>query len=356
MVITFRLKILVFFLVLEILASSIFFILSQTRFETVETGSFVPELIDWQEVSLPAVWSPRDSHTLVEYDNKLWLMGGLNGNSFVIDEGIVEYWKAPHFNDVWSSDDGVNWDLITEDAPWGKRRSTTAIAFLDRIWLMGGWGPKIGLRNDIWYSQDGLNWTQAAAHAAWPAREGHQLVVFKNKLWLMGGVNYDKQEVKNDVWYSDDGVNWSQAVKVAPWSGRWDHAVTVFQDKLWLIGGMDLNDGVFSDVWTSEDGINWNLVTDKPLWQSRQGHEILAFQDKLWLVGRFNDKENGGENDIWFSKDGLQWKRTNSNPAWLGREDSAATVFNGQIWLLGGMDKNWTWRNDIWHTVNEKIR
>ena len=355
MVTSFRLKILLSILVAEITMGIAFFLFNPFLNKEIiyDAGpSFIPELLTWQENGLPAPWSPRDSHALVEYNGKLWLMAGLNANGFVIRKGAVEYWKAPHFSDVWNSRNGLIWNLVTEAAPWGKRRSAAAIDFQNKIWLMGGWGPKIGLKSDVWNSEDGLNWKRAVSAAAWPAREGHQVISFNDKLWLMGGVDYDSRETKNDVWYSSDGINWTQATAAAPWSGRWDHAVTVFQGKLWLIGGMDLNDGGFKDGWSSEDGSNWTMVTDNPPWQARQGHEILVFQDKLWLMGRFNDVENGGENDIWFSEDGLTWKKTNNNPEWFGREDSTAVVFKDAIWLMGGMDKNWTWRNDIWYSKN----
>lgn len=216
---------------------------------------------------------------------------------------------------------------------------------------MGGWGPQVGYRNDIWNTDNGVNWTQAAVNAAWPAREGHSLIVFKDKLWLIGGVNYDKRETKNDIWYSEDGINWLEATSSAAWSPRWDHAITVFKDKLWLAGGMDLSDNIFKDVWSSEDGKNWQLVTDNPPWQQRQGHNLLVYRDKLWVIGRLDDETNGGVNDVWYSEDGIGWTKTKNDPDWLGREDSAAAVFKDEIWIMGGMDANWSWKNDIWKSI-----
>ena len=313
---------------------------------------FNPALLDWQEVTSTIPWSERDSHALVVYQDKMWVMGGLDANGFVVKKDTVEYWLAPHFSDVWTSDNGVDWKLVAAESLWGDRRSIQVVAFKDKMWLMAGWGPVVGYQNDIWYSQEGLNWVKATPSAAWPAREGHSLIVFKDKMWLIGGVNYDKREMKNDVWYSEDGTNWFEATSSAPWSPRWDQAVTVFKDKLWLIGGMDLNGNIFKDVWSSEDGQRWQLATDNPPWQARQGHNILAFQDRLWIIGRLNDASNGGANDIWFSEDGVNWTKTKNNPAWLGREDSAAVIFKDKIWVMGGMDANLDWRNDIWYSIN----
>ncbi len=104
---------------------------------------------------------------------------------------------------------------------------------------MGGWRNKWGeTKNDVWYSEDGINWNIALASASWSPREGHSVFVFKDKIWVIGGVDFLKRKSFNDVWYSEDGVHWVEAVSEASWSPRYDQTVTVFQDKLWLIGGL----------------------------------------------------------------------------------------------------------------------
>jgi len=310
---------------------------------------FDPVLLDWEEVSSTVPWPPRDSHSVVVYQNKLWLMGGLNGNDFVTKPGVVRYGEAPHFSDIWVSEDGIDWNLVTDGAPWGERRSIQSVIFQDKILVIPGWGPWTGTKNDIWSSEDGVHWNLINANPNFPPREGHQLIVFKDKLWLIGGVNYDKSEVKNDAWSSEDGINWSEVTSSAPWRPRWDHEVVLFKDELWLIGGMDLNDNVFSEIWSSEDGENWFLVTDSPPWLARQGHETIVFKDRIWILGRLDEEsQGGGKNDVWFSEDGVNWEKTKKDPPWEGREDHTAAVFQGKIWIFGGMTAEWVWKNDIW--------
>jgi hypothetical protein len=36
---------------------------------------FNTNLLSWQEVKSPIPWSPRDSHAVVVYQDKMWLMG-----------------------------------------------------------------------------------------------------------------------------------------------------------------------------------------------------------------------------------------------------------------------------------------
>ena len=303
--------------------------------------------LDWSEALAEAPWEPRDSGEAFVFQDKIWIMGGLNGNASVRQDSVVEYWLAPHFNDLWNSVDGVHWTKVASSNAWTPRRSLSVVFFNGMLWMMGGWSPETGYTNDIWNSTDGVNWTKVVTNAPWPAREGQLVEVFQNKLWLMGGVNYDERQTKNDVWYSENGITWTR-VETIPWVSRWDHATAVFDGKMYLVGGMNLNQEVFDDVWVTEDGITWTLITDNPPWEARQGHALESYQGKLWLIGRLNDAESGGVNDVWYSNDGIAWYKTLHNPRWAGREDFFSAVFNDTLLVFGGMDASWTWRNDVW--------
>jgi leucine-zipper-like transcriptional regulator 1 len=319
-----------------------------------EAETFNPAVLAWQEATSSAIWPARDSHAVVVFKNKIWLTGGLNGDANVLAPNAVEYWNSLYFKDIWSSENGLDWTLVATNTPWSNRRSIQIVEFKNKLWLMGGWGPYINYKNDIWASEDGINWTKATTSAAWPAREGHILLAFQDKMWLIGGVRYDKKKTFNDVWYSQDGINWQMATDSAAWTSRWDHAMAVFDGKMWLTGGMDLKDKIFNDVWYSQDGINWQMATDSAAWTSRQGHNLLVYKNYLWILGRFNDKINDGANDVWYSKDGFIWQKTEKDPGWLGREDSGAVIFNDKMWILGGMNSKWQWTNDIWYSTTTK--
>lgn len=307
-----------------------------------------PSTLTWSVATSSAEWQPRDSAASFVFQNKIWTMGGLNGNKEVSPNHTVEYWESPHFNDIWSSEDGTTWKLESPHAQWAVRRSMSVVFFQDKLWMFGGWSPITGYTSDIWQSVDGVNWSKVVTKASWQPREGQTAEVFQNKIWMMGGVNYDARKLKNDVWYSEDGLTWHEATSTIPWSPRWDHAVTVFDNKLFLSGGMNLTKETFKDVWSSSDGITWELITDSPPWQERQGHGLVAFHDNLWSIGRLNDTESGGMNDVWYSKDGATWNKTAQDPLWMGREDHSVILFKNKIFVFGGMGSDWKWRNDVW--------
>lgn len=313
-------------------------------------ASFDPKNLIWSQIAAVAPWQPRDSGEAFVFQNKIWLIGGLNGNGVVVKKEnsyAIDYWKAPHFADIWNTENGLDWNLVTSSAPWGPRRSMSVAFFANKLWLMGGWSPIFGYTNDIWNSVDGIHWEKVVANADFPPAEGQSLVVFKNKIWKIGGVNYDEHKAKNDVWYSEDGFRWFKVENI-PWEPRWDHSVEIFNGKLFLVGGMDLEGKIFNDVWVSDDGINWLIVTKNAPWAPRQGHVLKTYKGKLWLIGRLNDSKSGGQNDVWYSDDGINWQKTAIDPFWSGREDFFSVVFKNKIWVFGGMDRNWQWKNDIW--------
>lgn len=314
---------------------------------------FDPKMLTWNLATSSAPWETRDSGDSFVFNDKIWTMGGLDGNTKVQADNKVIYWEAPHFNDIWSTEDGVNWKLESEHAAWPPRRSMTVVEFKGKLWMFGGWSPISGYQSEIWQSDDGVNWTKVVSKAAWPAREGHTAEIFGGKIWLFGGVNYDKHETKNDVWYSEDGINWEEATTTIPWSTRWDHATTVFNGKIYLAGGMDLKRGVFNDVWSSSDGMNWEKVTDNAPWLPRQGHALVVFHDRMWIIGRLNDKESGGTNDIWYTSDGINWEKTETDPPWMGREDHSVLVYKDKIFVFEGMGSDWRWHNDVWVAASQ---
>ncbi|MDP3948417.1 MAG: serine hydrolase [bacterium] len=323
----------------------------RTKLRTTERQpkQFDPKLLSWKLAASSAEWEARDSGVSFVFRDKIWTMGGLDGDAKVQADNKVIYWEAPHFNDIWTTEDGANWKLEKEKADWPPRRSMSVVYFKDRLWMFAGWSPISGYQSDIWQSDDGINWTKVVSETAWPAREGQTAEVFQDKIWLFGGVNYDEHETKNDVWYSEDGINWEQATTTIPWSTRWDHATTVFNGKIFLTGGMNLSGRTFKDVWSSSDGLNWELVNAAPPWLERQGHSLVVFHDKLWTIGRLNNRETGDEvNDVWYTENGVNWQKTETDPPWLGREDHSALVYKGKIFVFGGMGADWRWHNDVW--------
>ncbi|MFZ4101665.1 MAG: hypothetical protein ACOYKR_06895, partial [Sphingobacterium thalpophilum] len=161
----------------------------------------------WIQETPNAAWQARDSQAELVYKNKLWIFGGWFNSH-----------EAPP-RDVWSSSDGKIWKNHTNSAPWIHSDLSMSITFKNKMFMMGGWynGRLKGhsASNKVWTSKDGINWKLETNQAAWSPRIAATVVEFKGKLWLLGGIeNYyfgDQTSLKNDVWYTLNGRDWNLA-------------------------------------------------------------------------------------------------------------------------------------------------
>lgn len=111
---------------------------------------------------------------------------------------------------------------------------------------MGGWDGTNRL-NDVWASEDGVNWVEITASANWEARNQQFAVVFDNKMWIGAG---STTIIEQDAWYSSNGLQWFETAPNTIWDARAYPSSYVLNDKLWIFGGWT---GAHSDdVWSIE--------------------------------------------------------------------------------------------------------
>jgi hypothetical protein len=203
------------------------------------------------------------------------------------------------FSDVWRSEDGQSWQLMTEAAGWEPRAGLTSVIFEGEIYVFGGsqnddsaiiGGPPVRIYfNDVWKSSDGMSWEQVTANAPWEPRAGAAAVVKDGYIYLLGGeegflcqpVPSCQPPYFNDVWRTQDGANWELVTQSATWSPRPGHQALVLYDHIYLFGGFgqssDPSDPFGAanpmDVWISEDGASWELVSMSP-WNAVSAEEI----------------------------------------------------------------------------------
>ena len=287
----------------------------------------------WVRVTEQAPWQPRDSQGEVAYRDRLWIFGGWF-NSF-----------KPAPRDVWSSNDGADWQLVQETAPWKHSDLPMSLVLNDRMWFMGGWYngrlPGHSASNQVWSSTDGVEWDVATENAGWTPRIAAGSVVFKDRMWILGGTeNYffgDEKSLRNDVWSSADGKTWELATDSAGWCPRAYHQAVVLGGKIWVMGGGNYLPDHFAlnDVWCSEDGVHWTEVTNAAPWGARLWFSAVVYRDRMWVLGGWaKDPDNFG--DVWFSADGKNWSQFSSDPVWKSRHEHSAFVHRDAIWVAGG--------------------
>ncbi len=200
--------------------------------------------VKWSLVTPNAGWSPRLAPGFVVFKGRMWVLGGTSDFYNNNDSTL--------FNDVWSSSDGKEWKLELANAPWSKRTHGQAVVFENKIWIIGGGSraPKPIATNDVWCSEDGVNWTRVTASAEWDPRLWFSTVVYRDRMWVIGGWS-DRNHNFGDVWYSKDGKYWTELKSDVIWSPRHEHSAFVFKDKLWVAAGAAEPSYILnSEVWS----------------------------------------------------------------------------------------------------------
>ncbi len=196
----------------------------------------------WKLATATPGWTPRAAAATVVFKDKMLVLGGTE-NYYFGDSTSLK-------NDVWATSDGKKWDQLTEKAPWSPRAYHQAVVLKDRIYVMGGgnYVPDYHATHDVWSSADGVHWELETAHAPWHERLWFSSVVYRDRIWVIGGWSNNPYKNWSDVWYSENGKDWHQLQTGPAWKERHELSAFVFQDKLWVAGGMV--PPLVNDVWS----------------------------------------------------------------------------------------------------------
>ncbi len=206
------------------------------------------------------------------------------------------------FNDVWSSTDGIEWEQLTASAPWSARAGLSAEVYDDHIYVMGGsqnddssiigaGGPQREYFNDVWRSSDGVEWELMTDAAPWEPRAGGVVVTREDGLYLLGGEDGFTCEPLpdceapyfNDVWRTTNGADWELVTNDAAWSPRPGHICELVGDDFVCFGGFGLTENPM-DIWASADGADWQSLEAIP-WDATTPQQMRYDFDGLSIAG-----------------------------------------------------------------------
>jgi hypothetical protein len=185
--------------------------------------------INWTQQTDSAKWAGRAGLSAIVFKGEIYVMGG----SFNDDPAVI---GGPptrvYFNDVYKSADGKTWELVTDSASWAPRAGAALAVKDGKLFLFGGEDGFTcipGLRcppyyNDVWSTRDGKNWQLVTEEADWPSRPGHRVEVVYNQFVLFGGFGLSTDPADPflpsnpmDIWISKKGDDWSK-ISESPWN------------------------------------------------------------------------------------------------------------------------------------------
>ena len=249
----------------------------------------------------------------LSHNGRLYVLGGIDGN---------------YENDVRSSADGKNWRWETYNAGWARRDGHQAVSHNGRLYVLGGYVPSgysNPFRSDVWSSADGENWMLETNNAEWRRREGHQALSHNGRLYVLGGWSGDGPP-RSDVWSSVDGKNWRWETYNAGWARRDGHQAVSHNGRLYVLSGNG------DDVWSSADGKSWVLEANNAEWfTGGLEYQALSHNGRLYVLGVRADNDKSG---VWSSVDGKNWMQ---EAAWdlYANSDLQAVVFPSALALFG---------------------
>lgn len=288
-------------------------------------------------------------------------------------------------SEVWSSSDGIEWELECQAAPWEGRHCAGYCIHEGMMWIVGGDANQGHYQPDVWCSVDGRKWDQVCHSAPWCARNGRiaQVVLaHAGSIYVMGGQNFPgwvtsfgvttpsaPQVYYGDVWRSTTGADWEKIAADCPWAPRgYIGGSAVKGGRMFLLGGGTYETPAVperiykNDVWSSADGIDWVMETASAPWRERQMHETTVFDGKIWVLDGFcgfgvpqdgtsadETAQSGCVNDVWYSENGRDWHEVKGTP-WPARHAASVWVHNGSLWLGAGSRTDILngCRSDIW--------
>lgn len=298
------------------------------------------------------LFARRYDHSMVTFANKLWVIGGYNGE---------------YLNDVWSSSNGTDWvrEVATGTAGmFAGRAGHACVVFNNRIWLTGGFSELEGAEtyySDVWYSLNGKTWTRATPAAGYYRRAWHNMQVFADRLWVLGGESFDEDALQpvllDDSWSSLDGVTWTERSSITAFFPRKNLMSGVIGGKLWVWGGYGQNQngiiGALNDIWSTTNGDFWTLVSNNGSFAGRCGAGFTAHNNRVWLIGGSTLPEGGTRfSDVWASGDGNNWTQILPDSAGSSQKFGPRAFFglsslSNKLFLSGGISSSGI-LNEVW--------
>jgi len=248
----------------------------------------------WTKSELPVSGLNSGTQKYVQFNDAIYALGTMEGN--------ISNMRLS--SRVARTSDFKRWEVIAETPRLPARIFYGAVAFNNKIWFMGGYDGQ-SYYNDVWNSSDGAEWTRVAEKTEWSPRTVGAAVVFKNRIWVIGGGVVDgtpsDKRAGTEVWSSADGINWR--LETDKMARLWGASPIVYDGKLWLVGAN--RDGDFSRAsMVTDDGVTWR--EEVAPWSPRGAVATWVFDDKLYMTGgKYSIDENGAtrfiySNDVWY--------------------------------------------------------
>jgi hypothetical protein len=160
---------------------------------------------NWEKEHDNAPFGERFGFDVTEFNGELWLTGGHVTSPYVEKQ------------DIWKSSDGKNWQEVLSEALWEVRHGHETLVYDDKLWLIGGFDEYAddSLKPnflEVWNTEDGITWQLITDQAEFQTVFDDSVVVFNDQLTLVQSLIFSDEKGyfgQNNIWNSKDGKHWS---------------------------------------------------------------------------------------------------------------------------------------------------
>lgn len=280
-----------------------------------------------------APFSKRKNAALISFHGKIFLLGGENETG----EALAE---------IWSSSDGINWNLETDRAAFGLRKSQAVVEFQDKLWMYSGSNGTF-LDQTIWSSEDGVNWIQEENDTTWNTTpfygQSHTtMFVHDGKIWRFAAYDGATGELtrERNIWSSEDGKNWILAKEDHGFTTKYGMKIVPFQGQLIALEGYHLGETKTNIIRKSTNVLDWSVVSETPPFQIGLYSDAIVHNERLYVTGGL------GYNELWFTNNGTDWQKALQNRIYPIKSGNTSVSNNDQLFIIGGNLNQVA--NDVW--------
>jgi len=243
----------------------------------------VPVLADsagtqWLEIGVQTPGTPVEGHATFQIGNNSYFAGGIFGTTYI--------------SSTFYTTDGIYFKQINCTPAFTPRAYMAYAVFDNKMWMMGGLNSTAKSMNDTWFSTDGDVWTLVNASSAWQPRAYSHAAVFNGALWLVGGMNTTSGYVYTDAWFlttENESLGiWTNAhaIGLAPIYGGnlWVESWYAPDNYMYISG----NSGGSGTIWQTPDGSNWVFGAVFTPAVDKYGASLLSTSSGPLLVGGYD--------------------------------------------------------------------
>ena len=291
------------------------------------------------------VGAKRSKHTMVAWDDRVYVFGGDNGKKMLND------FLVSHVRDSsWAR-------VVYTGQPPPPRYHHSAVVFCNSMFIFGGYAGDINSNSNLHNKNDlfeycfstsqWIDWSDKITGTLPPARSAHGAAVFENKLWIYAG--YDGNARLDDMWVIDltsSSPRWEQVDQLGDCPPTCcNFPVAVVDDKMYVFSGQsgaritnNLYEFNFKErQWTripTEHLLKWDASPP----QRRYGHSMVAYGHCLYVFGGAAD--GFLDNDVHcFDVESRSWSvipPTEGSQIPSGRVFHTAAVCGDSMYVFGG--------------------